>query len=59
MKSAIVAFLSIAVLGSACALAQEGTGNGPPLRPLSIIVSNPVPTTVPATGTKLVQPKFR
>jgi hypothetical protein len=58
MKSAIVTFLSLAILGTTCALAQEGTGNGPP-RQLAIIIANPVPTTVPATGTKLVQPKFR
>jgi hypothetical protein len=57
MKSAILTFLLVATLGSSCALAQEGT-SGPPARALSIIVTTPVPT-VPTSGTKLVQPKFR
>jgi hypothetical protein len=57
MKSALATFLLVAVLGAPCALAQEGS-SGPP-RALSVIVINPVPTTVPASGTKLVQPKFR
>jgi len=58
MKSAIATFLLVAALGTTCALAQEGNTGGPP-RPNSIIVITPVPTTLPATGTKLVQPKFR
>jgi hypothetical protein len=58
MKSAIVAFALFAALGTNCVLAQEGGQGGPP-RPNSIIVINPVPTTLPATGPKLVQPKFR
>jgi len=57
MKSALATFLLVAALGTTCAFAQEGN-NGPP-KVLSIIVSTPVPTTVPATGTKLVQPKFK
>ncbi len=59
MKSAIATFLLVAALGTTCALAQEGNAGGGPPRPNSIIVINPVPTTVPTTGTKLVQPKFR
>lgn len=59
MKSAIATFLLVAALGTTCALAQEGGSGGPP-RPHSIIVTSPVPTTtVPATGTKLVPPKYR
>ena len=58
MKSAIATFLFVAALGTTCALAQEGSSGGPP-KPNSIIVITPVPTTVPATATKLVQPKFK
>jgi hypothetical protein len=57
MKSALATFLLVAALGTTCVLAQEGT-SGPP-RALSIIIANPVPTPLPAAGTKLVQPKFR
>jgi hypothetical protein len=57
MKSALATFLLVAALGTTCVLAQEGS-NGPP-KVLSIIVTTPVPTTVPPTATKLVQPKFR
>jgi hypothetical protein len=58
MKSAIAMFVLVAALGSTCALAQEGSAGGPP-RAMSIIVTNPVPTTVPTSTPKLVQPKFR
>jgi hypothetical protein len=58
MKSAIATFVLVAALGTTCVLAQEGSSGGPP-RAMSIIVTNPVPTTVPTTAPKLVQPKFR
>jgi hypothetical protein len=56
MKSAIVTLLLVAALGSTCALAQEGSGSGPP-RQAQVIIINPVP--LPTTVAKLVQPKFR
>lgn len=58
MKSAIVTLLLAASLAATCAVAQEGTGSGPPRPKSIIIITSPLPATLPTTP-KLVPPKFR
>lgn len=64
MKCAIVIFFVIASTATTFAVAQDGTGQGPPKHPKSIIVIGPLPTPTPKLpGTvplpKLLQPKLR
>lgn len=58
MKTAIVAFLVMASTATSITVAQDGSGQGPPKKPVVII--NPLPTpTSPTTAPTTSQPKLR
>jgi hypothetical protein len=60
MKCAVVTFLVLASTVTALAIAQEGTGQGPP-KPNTIIVLGPLslPTTGSVPPAKLAPPESR
>jgi hypothetical protein len=57
MKFAIATVLVIASTASTAALAQDGTGHGPPKKSSVVFVSQTTTTAQAETLTKLFQPK--
>jgi hypothetical protein len=61
MRFTIVTLLAMASTGGTVALAQDGSGHGPPrtwTTPIIVVPQIPMPTTSPSTGTvqKFFQP---
>jgi hypothetical protein len=50
MRLTIVTLLAMASTGGTVAIAQDGTGHGPPMAPIIVVPQIPMPTTAPPTG---------
>jgi hypothetical protein len=50
MRLTIVTLLAVASTGGTVAIAQDGTGHGPPMAPIIVVPQIPMPTTAPPTG---------